>query len=204
MKCILCSNFRFLDKRVLKNPLSFFDPICKKCLENIKITPRVRVIDGISVYSFYRYEDISMLIGSKYNVFGSRVLKILAKKASGYFFASFEVSLWENHRVYGIGIDDCVRSYYSHTAVILKEFCQYNFKPSYGALRAKSTVHYAGKSLKYREANPRNFDYTKNLSDVFIVDDIITTGTTLKEAKRTIEKAGSKVLFAIVLCDAKN
>lgn len=204
MKCILCSNFRFLDKRILKNPLCFFDPICKKCLENIKISPSIRVIDGMSVYSFYRYEDISMLMGSKYSVFGSRVLKILAKKASEYFFASFDLSLWENHRVYGLGIDDCVRSYYSHTAVILKEFCKYNFKPSYGALKAKSTVHYAGKSLKYREENPRNFTYAKDFNDVFIVDDIITTGTTIKEAKKTIEKRASNVLFAIVLCDAKN
>lgn len=204
MKCILCSQFRFLDKEVLKRPFCFFDPICKKCLDNIKITPRIRVINGISVYSFYRYEDVSMLIASKYNVFGSRVLRALAKKASEYFFGSFDLSLWGDYKIYGIGIDDVIRSYYAHSAIILKEFCKYNFRPSYGALKARNNVHYAGKTLKYREENPRDFVYTKNFSDVFIVDDIITTGTTLKEAKTTIEKKGSNVLFAIVLCDARH
>ncbi|MDO7253649.1 phosphoribosyltransferase family protein [Helicobacter cappadocius] len=162
------------------------------------------MIDGISIYSFYRYEDISMLIGSKYSIFGSRVLKILSKKASEYFFNSHNISLWEQAKIYGIAIDDCVRSHYSHTAVILREFCKHSFRPSYGALKAKNMVHYAGKSLLYRQSNPRNFIYTKKFDNVFIVDDIITTGTTIKEAKKTVEKNGSNVLFAIVLCDAKS
>ncbi|PAF53324.1 hypothetical protein BKH42_06645 [Helicobacter sp. 13S00482-2] len=188
----------------MKGTIFLFDPICQKCLENIKITPRMRVIDGISVYSFYRYDEVSMLIGSKYSIFGSRVLKILAKKASEYFFESHNAHLWGKNEIYGLGIDDCIRSYYSHSAVILKEFCKYTFKPSYGALKAKNIVHYAGKTLQYRQNNPRNFIYKKDFKNVFIVDDIITTGTTIKEAKKVIEKTGTNVLFGIVLCDAKN
>ncbi|PAF41340.1 ComF family protein [Helicobacter sp. 11S03491-1] len=191
MKCVSCGNFSL-------------KPICKKCLESIRITPRTRVIEGISIYSFYYYQDISMLLTSKYWVFGSRLLKILAKKASNYFFDSHHqhLSIWKQNKLYGIGIDDWVRSYYSHTGVILKEFCKHGIKPSYGQLKAQNNVHYAGKSLQYRQANPRKFFYSGAPKNVFIVDDIITTGTTMAEAKNIVEKSGSNVLFGIALCDA--
>ncbi|PAF50822.1 ComF family protein [Helicobacter sp. 13S00477-4] len=194
MKCVICGKF-------------YWNPICKKCLQEIKITPSTRIIEGIAVYSFYRYSDISILISSKYSVFGSRILKILAKKASKYFFDSQKenINLWKEIELWGVGIDDCVRSYYSHTGVILKEFCQYGIKPSYGKLYAKNIVRYAGKPLEYRQKNPRGFIYKdKKIKHTFILDDIITTGTTIKEAKNIIQKTGSSVIFAITLCDAKH
>ena len=38
--------------------------------------------------------------------------------------------------------------------------------------------------------------------EIILVDDIITTGLTLQEAKRSIEEAGGRVLMAFVLSDA--
>ena len=38
---------------------------------------------------------------------------------------------------------------------------------------------------------------------VILVDDIVTTGTTILEARDTLQKAGTRVLFALVLADAK-
>lgn len=154
MKCVVCGKISF-------------NPICSRCFFEIKITPTMRVIEGVSIYSFYNYSDVSILIKSKYYVFGSRILKILSAKASDYFFNShLKSSLWKETNLYGIGIDDCVRSYYSHTAVILKEFCRYGFKPDYGKLQAKNNLQYAGKSLQYRRQNPKNL-FFKSFQEFF-------------------------------------
>ncbi|PAF42475.1 ComF family protein [Helicobacter sp. 11S02596-1] len=201
MKCVVCGRF-------------WLKPICKQCLFEIKITPSVRVIEGISVYSFYAYSEVAMLMKSKYYIFGSRILHILALKASDYFFDSQQnPSFWKTANFYGVGVDDVIKSAYSHTAVILRAFCRYGFKPAYGKLKATNAVQYAGKTLGYRQQNPKKFvfdmpspkDGSKNLlEDIFIVDDIITTGTTMSEAIKTIESTGRNVRFCIALCDARN
>ena len=43
----------------------------------------------------------------------------------------------------------------------------------------------------------------KITAPVILVDDIVTTGTTILEARDTLQKAGVDVLFALVLADAK-
>ncbi len=59
--------------------------------------------------------------------------------------------------------------------------------------------------LDFRLDNPRGFVYN-GLSDidVILVDDIITTGLTIQEAKEKLEDNGVRVLFAITLADARN
>lgn len=191
MRCVLCESFSF-------------QPICKNCLASIPISPSVRVIEGVSIYSFFNYSDISMLMTSKYSIFGSRILNMLSKKASEYFFSTHQSEVWKYNKVYGVGIDDCVRSYYSHSAIIVKNFSKHNIKPMYGKLKATNIVQYAGKSLEYRMKNPRNLIYTgKKDVKLFIADDIITTGTSMSEAIRTITKQNTEVLFGIILCDAR-
>jgi len=75
----------------------------------------------------------------------------------------------------------------------------------YSTLHSTSNVKYAGKSLEFRLNNPRKFEYKgkKNI-DVVLVDDIVTTGTTLKEAKQVLKRAGVNVLFSVVLADLRS
>ncbi len=77
-------------------------------------------------------------------------------------------------------------------------------KKFFSTLHASSDVKYAGKSLEFRLNNPRNFKYTgpKNI-DVVLVDDIVTTGSTLKEAKEVLKNHNVNVLFSLVLADLR-
>jgi competence protein ComFC len=65
-------------------------------------------------------------------------------------------------------------------------------------------MSYSGQSLEFRLSNPRKFTYTgkKNI-DAILVDDIITTGTTLQEAMIVLKKNGVRVQFALTLADAR-
>lgn len=77
-------------------------------------------------------------------------------------------------------------------------------KPIYNALRANSDVKYSGKSLKFRLQNKRDFKILKKINKpVILVDDLITTGSTMKEAFKVCQKAGINALFGLTLADAK-
>lgn len=186
MKCLLCK------KLSLKI-------ICKSCNNDIKIVPKKRILlDGLSVYSFFDYDNIEYLLKSKYSLIGSKIFKILALKASLYF----KNNIADFSEVYAIGIDDKVESYYSHSGVIVKQFSNI-FKPLYGTLKASNNIHYAGKSLEFRQQNKKGFIYSgKSNINVVLLDDIITTGESLKEAREVLQKNGVNVLFALTLSDA--
>ena len=76
--------------------------------------------------------------------------------------------------------------------------------PQYKKLIANNHITYAGKDLDFRLSNPRDFKYKgeKNI-DVILVDDVVTTGTTLKEAKKVLANFGVNVLFCVVLVDKR-
>ncbi len=186
MKCLICAKF-------------CFGVLCEGCLDSIPLTPQKRTIKGIPIYSFFRYDDVDFLLNSKYHIIGSRVISHLAKIASDSFFS--QGSYFDG--ISGVGIDDYVRSFYSHTGVILKHFARNGIKPLYGELRARNNVSYAGKSLAYRQAHKRDLRFSAKVRDIMIVDDIITTGTSFSEAIDVCTNAGAKVHFGIALCDAK-
>lgn len=204
--------------------------ICKACLDSIPLRLSTRKLtDSISVYSFYAYSDVSLLMQSKYQLIGSRVLKLLAYKAAAYFFTHIDFDFTQ--KVGLVGLDDYPYGAYSHTGVIVRAFeaesrgrCQ----GAYGALKAKNATKYAGESLAFRQNNPKGFYLTRNISYPFVVlvDDIITTGTSFREAvsvfsafdvenesgvkskvvldsKFATKSLESKVIFCLALCDAR-
>lgn len=186
MRCLICGKWsvRF---------------ICKGCLDLITPAPTIHTVDGsISVISFYNFDDVQDLIRSKYQPFGSHILKILAKKAFKPFVGSLDLI-----DTALIPIDDAPSNHFSHTALLARTAKSSNIPAHFNKLRATSKVQYAGKSLAFRKNNPRKFRLTPFAEqNVILVDDIMTTGTTIKEANGAIEKVGKKVLFAIVLSRA--
>lgn len=189
MKCLICEALS----------LSL---VCKDCDKRLAIFPNKRLEQGgFCIYSFYEYQSIELLLKSKYSLIGSRIYKYLAKKACKYF--SDEVK-GDFSKVYAIGIDDRVEQFYSHSGVIVKGFSKV-FKPLFGTLKASNDIHYAGKSLKYRQENKKGFVYSGKCGiDAVLIDDIITSGESIKEAKAVLEKSNVNVLFALTLSDARS
>ncbi|MCX2717854.1 phosphoribosyltransferase [Helicobacter sp. MIT 21-1697] len=203
MKCLVCEKWSF-------------SLICKECLAHIPLTPRYRILqDSIKVYSFYRYEDVTFLMQSKYHLVGSRILCLLAKRAAEYFFTHFSSYGFTNSSfpIALVGLDDYPYGAYSHVGVIAKVFSKESkgiFKAHFGVLKAQNQVKYAGKNLAFRQDNPKGFMYKPSFAQnvdiqsrgCVLLDDIITTGTSLNEAISALK--GFKIHFCLALCDAKD
>ena len=189
MRCQLCLNLSW-------------HPICKNCL-TLFLTPNPtkRVLeDGLCVYPFYSYDDIKNLLHTKHTMIGSKIFKQLSTHAILPFFQKLN---FENN-TFLIPIDDHVRSGYSHTAVMANTLKK-EIKPLYKSLRAKNKIRYSGQKLYVRKTFKRDFTLTcKEKIDVILLDDIVTSGNTLKEANAVCKKNGLNVLCAVTLANARN
>lgn len=186
MRCLSCEKLSF-------------SIICKKC-QNTLLAPnffKKELSKNFFVYSFYSYEEIEPFILSKYYFHGDRVFNILAKLSFSKFASHFSYPTL----VYALPIDDHSRHDFSHTAILAKHLKAPFIKPIYNVLKASNIVKYAGKDLDFRQKNPRKFVYTGTSNiDVILVDDLMTTGTTILEAKKVLKKHNVNVLFALTLC----
>jgi competence protein ComFC len=152
----------------------------------------------LEVYSFYGYDEISKLLHTKHTYIGAKIFLQLGRHAVKPFLEPFR-----NLDISAIPIDDNVRSGYSHSAAIVKGVSEF-VKPKYRTLRARNRVRYSGQKLATRKKQKRDFSFTcRGCFDVILIDDIVTTGSTLMEAKSVCEDAGVNVLFAITLADAR-
>jgi competence protein ComFC len=190
MKCMVCEGWSL-------------SHICSACQESL-LTPALhkrKILGNVPVYSFFPYNDIEPLLLTKHTDVGYYIYTILAKRSLGAFASEWQ---YEN-RVASIGIDDHATSGYSHTAVLNRALKSPNITPKFGKLRATNHHKYAGKSVEERLMNPRRFHYKPFGEDeVILVDDIVTTGTTLSEAAEVLHAHGKKVILCLTLTDAEN
>ncbi|MBK1973796.1 ComF family protein [Campylobacter sp. TTU-622] len=190
MKCFNCEEFALLG-------------FCDKCKENLKeLSLSIRMLDkNFKVYSFYKYEQIKHLLYSKHHFYGYFVFNMLAKLS----FKKFKHFFNPDIKINAIALDDKVENLlYSHSAILLRYLKSKNIKPVYGALHAQSNVKYSGQNMQFRQQNKRNYKLLKKINHpVILVDDVVTSGSSLLEAKELLEKNKIFVLFALVLADAK-
>ena len=187
MRCQLCLNISW-------------HPLCRNCLDTILVpTPNKRVLeDDLVVYSVYSYKDIKNLLHTKHTYQGAKIFAQLTKHALLPLVKTFTCK-----DVFSLPIDDHTRSGYSHSAIIAREL-RGQIEPIYGKLRAKNKTRYSGQSLNTRVKNRRDFSLTcKENLDVILIDDIVTTGNTLKEANTICKAKNINVLFALTLANAK-
>lgn len=193
MRCFSCDNLSI-------------KPICDSCLKEF-LTPEFieKRVGNLEVISFFDYYLIVEFVKSKYISSGYRVYKYLAQRFFNRFLTNYIENLKTNKQVYLIGIDENVDRGYSNISLLMHYGAKGNrLKPLHNALRAKNKVKYAGQSLEFRLNNPRNFRYKgpKNI-DAILIDDTITTGTTLQEASRVLKENGVNLHFALTLANAK-
>jgi len=187
MRCLMCESLS------LKH-------ICKSC-QKLHLTPSLYkhyLDDGTLVLSFYKYSDIKTLLHTKHTDIGFYIYKILAQNSIAIFAKNF--SMDEN--VISVGVDDDPKDGYSHTAILSKSLHSSRIKPIHNKLIARNTLSYSGKSKAYRLSNPRNFQLKSfKETNVIVVDDIITTGSTLLEAVKKLKEANKEIICCLTLCD---
>jgi len=175
------------------------ETFCKTCHTNLlQASVSKRVVGNLEVYSFFKYQYIEDLLFTKHTPQGFQVFKALAKLSFKPFMQKF---MQEDERtIYVVGVDESVKSGYAHVALLTHEMKMKNVKVQHAKLMARNQVNYSGKKLQFRLENPRDFVYTgKKGVEVILVDDIVTTGTTLIEAVSVLRQSGVEVLFALTL-----
>lgn len=188
MKCLLCESLSFAH-------------ICKSCQETF-LAPKIykrKILNNIEVISFYKYNDIKKLLHTKHTDLGFYIYSILAKNSFAKFAQEFEYE----DSINSIAIDDKIDSGYSHTAILNKNLKTTTIKPLYNILRAKNSISYSGKSKEFRILNPRNFEVNSfEAKSIILVDDIVTTGSTLSQAIQSLQRDKKEILFCLTLADA--
>ncbi|WP_457598801.1 ComF family protein [Hydrogenimonas sp.] len=171
--------------------------LCREC-RRLHLTPRPqvrRLESGLSVTSFYAYGEIEPLLLTKHTPQGWWIYRILAREAFGRLPPP-------SAECFVLPVDDDASSGYSHTAILAREIARRGYRPLFGRLRAQNRISYAGKPLAFRLANPREFRYSgPEKVSLVLVDDIVTTGLTLKEAHSRLLGRGIDVREAFVLAD---
>lgn len=185
MKCYVCGSLSF-------------NIICKNCKKLLVPSPHKQMVNNIEVISLFEYETLSQLLHTKHTPEGYRIYNSLANLTLRPFIKTFI----ENYKkeVYIVGVDEKVKKGYSHTAILTHSLKMDKVKVKHSKLMAQNSISYSGKPLEYRLKNPRNFKYSgKKEVEIILVDDLITTGTTIKEAFKVLKKENTKPLFAITL-----
>ena len=180
-----------------------FRAVCETCKSTLFVpSTQTRHIGTLDVISFYSYTTLEPLLLTKHKPEGWRVYRELGRMLFRPFMQEFLEH--DDGAVHVIGVDENVRSGYSHVAQLTHAMKMPGVHVAHGVLRARNRVNYSGNPLQYRLENPRDFLYTgKTNISAILVDDIVTTGMTLQEAQRTLAKHGVDVLFALTLASAR-
>ncbi len=190
MRCLSCQKLSF-------------NTFCKECQTSL-LKPNItkRVVGTLDVYSFYKYSNIENMLLTKHTSLGYRVFSAISKITFKPFIN--ELILNDDREIYIVGVDENVKNGYSHVALLTHSMKTKYSKVLQASLLSSNNIKYSGKTLQFRLENRRNFIYNgKKDIDVILIDDIITTGTTLQEAKEVLQKDGVNVLFALTLADAQ-
>lgn len=179
--------------------------LCKNCAKNIEFLSGFvhKKISGVDVYSATLYEGtMKKLIQSfKFNN-KMDISHILARILSDFYLENMNlkncvVIPLPSHK------NRIKKRGYNHTFLFVKEFCELsNLKYNCNILlKIKNTKPHYNLNTIQRRANIRD-SFSINLNEyrgetVLLVDDIVTTGSTLEEAIKELKKNGIEKIVCL-------
>ena len=176
----------------------------------------MRQVEGFSVFYYYGYSEIRELILSKHHEYGAAVLARIASLSLAKFPLYLQREISANPQNYealktdgifkfnAVPLDDDARSGYSHTAILARALKSELVGPKFHCLRAQNRVKYTGQSLEFRLKHKRNFKIlTPPQFPVILVDDIITSGLSMLQARESLIDGGFMPVCGLVLANAK-
>ncbi|WP_297961329.1 ComF family protein [uncultured Campylobacter sp.] len=205
MRCVNCGAFSLRT-------------ICAACAANLaECRLGMRQVEGFSVFYYYGYSEIRELILSKHHEYGAAVLARIASLSLAKFPLHLQREISANPQNYeafkttdgvfkfnAVPLDDDARSGYSHTAILARALKSELIEPKFHCLRAQNRVKYTGQSLEFRLKHKRNFKIlTPPQFPVILVDDIITSGLSMLQARESLIDGGFMPVCGLVLANAK-
>ena len=204
MRCVNCGAFSLRT-------------ICAACAANLaECRLSMRQVEGFSVFYYYGYSEIRELILSKHHEYGAAVLARIASLSLAKFPLHLRREISANPQNYeafktdgifkfnAVPLDDDARSGYSHTAILARALKSKLIEPKFHCLRAQNRVKYTGQSLEFRLKHKRNFKIlTSPQFPVILVDDIITSGLSMLQARESLIDGGFMPVCGLVLANAK-
>lgn len=193
-KCYFCSSTK-------ENTI-----FCSKCYDSVEFfsDKPFKKIDGIEVYAVTYYKDVTQKL--------IRAVKYHNKKDLAFYQAKLMFEYWktldissENFLVMPVPMffSKARKRKYNHMDLVCEEFCKlsgYNYDMK-SLIRNRETAPQYKLSSKERAKNLKNaFSLTKKdlKQPILLIDDISTTGTTIKEILKIFEEKGISNVTALV------
>lgn len=186
MRCLYC------DKQIEKESFYslFFeeDKLCLKCRKALSYKRKISYIDDLEIESFYEYDSLFKSLILQYKECHDEALKDV-------FLYGLKEYIEFKYRKYSLiympsSITKLNERGFNHLDLIFKEL---KLEKSNG-LRYEDELIQEGKSKKDREKMINNFIYEgKKLGKVLIVDDVLTTGSSIKGAYLALKPYCSQI-----------
>lgn len=186
MKCLYCD--KEIDTLSLTSLFLKEDELCEKCRKQLNRERKIIEVSGLKIETFYEYDGLFRSMLLQYKECHDEALK-------GVFLYGIEDYI--NLRYFGYQLlpipstgTKIRQRGFDHLAGIFG-----NVKlPRVKGLMMKREMCQEGKSLSERREIIDNYSYNGvHLNKVLIVDDVVTTGSSLMGVFRTIEPISKKI-----------